>query len=539
MCNILLLFLFINVVNSFYHIIPYKTYNRHFNQLNPINYKSDLLSFNTKHMKYNMNLNMVKSNIDVEYSDNMPDETNEEDDDPIIDDNIKEIESSDDIDFIVDELDNDEDYNDDDDDDDDKNFSIGSSQEIMMTNDDSIEPEEQEFFTWTERRKERKRKSIIKEMEDPNIEAKKQSWEEKFEDDAMRSENPTRDLHPPEKLYQKQYIAMAKVSNDDQRELREQGWSLHMQWTRRSALVPEYHETQVEWEYTMLSKDCMEPIGQIVGMSANDKNKVVEYMEQEPLQMIGAIENNKWDLYELDIDEDEALNMPSQEMQAFVGLFDKSKGISENEMEDYNNRDMDEDDNNVFMRTIRKSKEYHKENKRIHTLAGLKNIHDGTILGHFLLINSKTNADSERYFLNDPNNLYSETLLSPINIQDVDGLNHMMARTFSQKSELDQIHYMDPEDLISPEYFIQEEDGVDTSMDSIDESIQKLVAQSNKKAMQILSSNNKSYRYHRLDTESRHGGYIDQEDIDLFNESMERNQHVRLKKVVESEGQDE
>ena len=67
----------------------------------------------------------------------------------------------------------------------------------------------------------------------------------------------------------------------------------------------------------------------------------------------------------------------------------------------------------------------------------------------------------------------------------------------------------------------------------------QMKAQSNKEAMQILAHTGKSYRYDRLDTETRHGGYLDQDDIDLFNESMERNQHVRLKKVVESEGSDE
>ena len=529
----LLICFLINNVNSFHHIISHK---RNYNQLNPVIDNFNILPKNTKFCAYNINLNMVKSSMDIEDSDNMPDDDDHhETDDPIIDNNILEIESIDDFNFIVYDVDE----GDDDDDEPLTNVSIGSSQEIMMTNDDSKEHEEEEFLTWTERRKERKRKSIIKEMEDPNTEAKKQSWEEKFEDDAMRSESPTQDLHPPEKLYQKQFIAIAKVTNDDQRELREHGWSLHMQWTRRSALVPEYHETQVDWEYTMLSKDCMEPVGQIVGISANDKNKVLEYMEQEPLQMIGAIDRNKWDIFELAIDEDEALDMTSQEMQAFVGLFDESKGISEKDMEKYSNKDIDEIDNDSFMRTIRESKNYHKNSGRINTLAGLKDINDGTTMGHFLLINSKTNADSERYFENDPNNLYSETLLSPINVQDVDGLNHMMARTFSQKSELDQLHYMDPEDLISPEYFIQEEAGKDTFMESIDESIQKLVAQSNKEAMQILAHTGKSYRYDRLDTETRHGGYLDQDDIDLFNESMERNQHVRLKKVVESEGSDE
>ena len=73
----------------------------------------------------------------------------------------------------------------------------------------------------------------------------------------MRSDNPTTDLHPELDLYQKKFIALCKVESDEERDLRDDVWIPHMQWARRAALVPEIHQVRVDYEYTILSKECM------------------------------------------------------------------------------------------------------------------------------------------------------------------------------------------------------------------------------------------------------------------------------------------
>ena len=66
--------------------------------------------------------------------------------------------------------------------------------------------------------------------------------------------------------------------------------------------------------------------------------------------------------------------------------------------------------------------------------------------GNLILFNAKTNADAERYMALDPlmkaKNLYDKKkiIISPVNEQDVDGLHHMMARTFGEKTVLDQVN---------------------------------------------------------------------------------------------------
>jgi hypothetical protein len=68
-----------------------------------------------------------------------------------------------------------------------------------------------------------------------------------------------------------------------------------------------------------------------------------------------------------------------------------------------------------------------------------------TAKGTMILFNAKTNADAERYIGLDPlmkaTSVYDKKsiVISPVNAQDVDGLHHMMARTFGEKTVLDQV----------------------------------------------------------------------------------------------------
>ena len=64
-------------------------------------------------------------------------------------------------------------------------------------------------------------------------------------------------------------------------------------------------------------------------------------------------------------------------------------------------------------------------------------------VGIMLMINALTNADARRFLDQDPLSIskkYSEgTNLASVNEQDVNGLHHLMARKFGEKTQLDQV----------------------------------------------------------------------------------------------------
>ena len=63
--------------------------------------------------------------------------------------------------------------------------------------------------------------------------------------------------------------------------------------------------------------------------------------------------------------------------------------------------------------------------------------------GIMLLLNARSNADAKRFIDQDPlsaaGKYTSGSLLSPVNEQDVNGLHHLMARKFGEKTQLDQV----------------------------------------------------------------------------------------------------
>jgi hypothetical protein len=75
--------------------------------------------------------------------------------------------------------------------------------------------------------------------------------------------------------------------------------------------------------------------------------------------------------------------------------------------------------------------------------------------------------------------------MSPVNLQDVNGLHHMMAKSFGELSQLEQIHFQDPEDVLTE----GEAQGL--------REIKGLPAhfEQNRQTLQALGEHSVSYRY--------------------------------------------
>lgn len=89
------------------------------------------------------------------------------------------------------------------------------------------------------------------------------SWEEKYEDDPLKADVPTRDFEKPPERFEIRYFVMSKKFSSLER--REELWIPHLQWARRSALaVPsEKVKAAVLSEFTLLSSDRMSPTAQV------------------------------------------------------------------------------------------------------------------------------------------------------------------------------------------------------------------------------------------------------------------------------------
>ena len=343
-------------------------------------------------------------------------------------------------DDLDDEILEDETAEDDDaDDDDDENDDEDAAEADGTTN------------SWQERRQtmnaERDRKAAA-------VRAKL-SWEEKFEDDPLRADNPTRALEPEIEPYEKVFVAVGDILGSEMLSKRSRAWVHHMQWARRSALLPNV-AAKIKWEYTRLSQDCMSPIGQVIGIKANSSSEVRELLASEPLEVTGGI--SAWRLFEFSQLMHENVTWDLHDPRIFLG-FDVEGGSKSNDK--YNS--LHEEHSN-----------YHIGGGRLSTLDPVKTAKKGepvmiqhpimnhkravmmgrlvpcegeksTAKGTMILFNAKTNADAERYIGLDPlmkaSSVYDKKsiVISPVNVQDVDGLHHMMARTFGEKTVLDQV----------------------------------------------------------------------------------------------------
>jgi hypothetical protein len=94
-----------------------------------------------------------------------------------------------------------------------------------------------------------------------------------------------------------------------------------------------------------------------------------------------------------------------------------------------------------------------------------------------------------------------------------------MARTFSQKTNLDPLHFMDPEDLLE--------------LQAPPLPALPLHLDENRAALETLVTLNVSHRYTWLDWSERYGVDSDMErGARMWNEAMARAQKVRLESVV-------
>lgn len=164
---------------------------------------------------------------------------------------------------------------------------------------------------------------------------------------------------------------------------------------------------------------------------------------------------------------------------------------------------------------------------------------------YLILVNSATLKGANRYVQDDP--LVKEGYLqmelkcsntepekgvgvgpsgsgpsvSPMNEQDVDGLHHLMARSFAEKAELDQIHFLDPEDLLDLEFDPQLVPELDTERE-------------NTKALNSMKEQGINHRYTRFDLMDRYGSFVTDKTAKDFNTYMGTSQKFRLQPAVES-----
>ena len=90
-------------------------------------------------------------------------------------------------------------------------------------------------------------------------------------------------------------------------------------------------------------------------------------------------------------------------------------------------------------------------------------------------------------------------MVAPVNKQDVSGLHHMIPRTFGERTQLDQLHFMDPEDLLMIEEGVKEEE-----------------IEENRLFLEKLENASISYRYERLEVIDFDADADDEEDEDKY-----------------------
>jgi len=126
-----------------------------------------------------------------------------------------------------------------------------------------------------------------------------------------------------------------------------------------------------------------------------------------------------------------------------------------------------------------------------------------SVAGQLLVFNARSRADAFRYLKRDPvaksvdedddnddpsSASFDSMTVSAVNMQDVSGLNHMMGRSFGEKTQLDMIHFLDPEDILQE----NEDDGL-LSIDSLPDHFRD-----NQDMLDALRNHSVSFRYNRL-----------------------------------------
>ena len=332
---------------------------------------------------------------------------------------------------------------------------------------------------------------------------RRQTWEERYENDPLRADTPTVDFIEDTSQFSNKFIAISTdFSSTALIELREQLWTPHIQWARRSSLS-RTATAAVAQEYTLLTDDMMDPLAQILIINSNSSQAVQTLLESEPLQLLGGVKH--WQVHQIEVLGDEFSNLTNslREPHIFVGMYNDSEIVDQ----------LLDAQLQFFI----------KSGDRVSQFARLHNC-SGESVGVVLLFNGKSNADAKSFLRLDPmhnNYIPSKSFQGPVNEQDVDGLHHLMARSFGQLNQLEQIHFMDPEDIfVDDDDFIHNED-------------LKEHRAANAEFLDELRKENVSYRYNRLDLEDFVGEDMDRKTLTTRNYEMSKFQKVRLQSAVE------
>lgn len=286
---------------------------------------------------------------------------------PDEDDDSEDDDADDDLDDLIyeseiDDEDEDDDYYYDEDDEDDED---GDSLDEESKRASNIEKDEQ--VSWAARRTIRR----------------KQSWEEKFLDDPLRSSHPTVDWEPEESRFAKLYIAVADIPGEAALRKREEAWTHHMQWVRRSSIVPT-SDVETIWEYTQLSRDNMFPESQVIGIRSNETQNILDFFKSEPLSINKGV--SSWQVFEMN--EVEHFNTTWHLTDPFLFFAIRNKQCTVEK----------------FAKASIESIEYHcagAKGIRVSQYGQLKTL-EGESKGIFVLFNAKTMKRAQKYIESDP-----------------------------------------------------------------------------------------------------------------------------------------
>jgi hypothetical protein len=199
----------------------------------------------------------------------------------------------------------------------------------------------------------------------------------------------------------------------------------------------------------------MKPVGQVIGICANTSSDISRLLESEPLFLSGGV--TSWSVYEFKQHVTENTTVSSCDPKLFVGLRQRDSGsdtirdsLFESHQAYHENGGFD---GTSQSRVIMMGKLFVCDGTK--TRKQKEGQDDAECDGILIVFNAKTDADSKRYILNDPiyphfshsnsvggrteSGKSREPLVTPVNQQDVDGMNLMMARTFGEKTVLDQV----------------------------------------------------------------------------------------------------
>jgi hypothetical protein len=226
---------------------------------------------------------------------------------------------------------------------------------------------------------------LRRKMRDPATRRKRKTWEDKYEDNPYKSAQPTVNWNPEPARFDKWYLAIAQVENDDMTDRRSEAWLHHMQWVRRAALHPSSSVT-VAWDYTRLSGDYMNVEGQAVAFRANDSDVVLDLLKSEPLSVHGGV--TPWRVFEMEVFDHNNTDWYFTDPFIFTGTGRISDAS--------------------WQRLAEESKAYHSESHkgiRVSQLAYLRDVSakaGKADRGLLVVYNAKTTKSALKYLKNDP-----------------------------------------------------------------------------------------------------------------------------------------